>query len=123
MEKKDTKVYDERQTEVSEWKRYHTSKYTKELRLEAVRLVTEGGLSSGEVATRPSHYPNPPWRIGVRAFRAGKLENIGSTHRPLTEVEVELARVKRELALMRMERDILKKAAAYFAKESLHGTR
>jgi transposase len=38
-------------------------------------------------------------------------------------VEVELARVKRELALVRMERDILKKAAAYFAKESLHGTR
>ena len=41
----------------------------------------------------------------------------------LTDVEVELARVKRELALVRMERDILKKAAAYFAKESLHGTR
>jgi transposase len=59
----------------------------------------------------------------VRAFRAGKLESIGSTHRPLTEVEVELARVKRELALVRMERDILKKAAVYFAKESLHGTR
>jgi transposase len=41
----------------------------------------------------------------------------------LTEVEVELARVKRELVITRMERDILKKAAAYFAKESLHGTR
>jgi transposase len=38
-------------------------------------------------------------------------------------VEVELARVKRELALVRMERDILKKTAAYFAKESLHSTR
>ncbi len=41
----------------------------------------------------------------------------------LTEIERELARVKRELSLARMERDILKKAAAYFAKESLHGTR
>jgi len=59
----------------------------------------------------------------VRAFKAGKLESIGSTHRPLTEVEVELARVKRELVIVKMERDILKKAAAYFAKESLHGTR
>jgi len=98
------------------------SKYTKELRLEAVRLVTEGGLSSGEVATRLS-LPKSTLENWVRAFRAGKLENIGATHRPLTEVEVELARVKRELALVRMERDILKKAAAYFAKESLHGTR
>jgi transposase len=36
---------------------------------------------------------------------------------------MELAYVKRELSLAKMERDILKKAAAYFAKESLHGTR
>ena len=43
--------------------------------------------------------------------------------RPLTEIEMELARVKRELAEVRMERDLLKKAAAYFAKESLPGTR
>jgi transposase len=41
----------------------------------------------------------------------------------LTEVEMELARTKKELAEARMERDILKKAAAYFARESLHGTR
>ena len=59
----------------------------------------------------------------LRAFKSGKLEGIGSSQRPLTEMEAELARVKRELALVRMERDILKKAAAYFAKESLHGTR
>jgi len=43
--------------------------------------------------------------------------------RPLTEIEVELARAKKELAEVKMERDILKKAAAYFAGESLHGTR
>jgi len=41
----------------------------------------------------------------------------------LTEVELELAQVRRELAQVKMERDILKKAAAYFAKESLPGTR
>ena len=33
--------------------------------------------------------------------------------------ESELSRLRRENALLRMERDILKKAAAYFAKESL----
>ena len=37
--------------------------------------------------------------------------------------EMELAKTKRELAEVKMERDILKKAAAYFAKESLPGTR
>ena len=98
------------------------SKYSKEFRLEAVRLVTEGGLSVGEGAMRLS-LPKSTLENWVRAFKAGKLESIGSTHRPLTEVEVELARVKRELVLVKMERDILKKAAAYFAKESLHGTR
>jgi transposase len=36
---------------------------------------------------------------------------------------MELARVNRELAEVKMEREILKKAAAYFAKESLPGTR
>jgi transposase len=98
------------------------SKYTKEFRLEAVRLVTEGGLSAGEAAMRLS-LPKSTLENWLRAFKAGKLEGIGKSRRPLTDVEVELVRVKRELALVRMERDILKKAAAYFAKESLHGTR
>jgi transposase len=41
----------------------------------------------------------------------------------LTEVEMELARAKKELVEVKIERDILKKAAAYFARELLHGTR
>jgi transposase len=48
---------------------------------------------------------------------------IGKTYRQLTEVEMELARVKKENVELKMERDILKKAAAYFARESLPGTR
>ena len=44
-------------------------------------------------------------------------------YRPLTEIEMELARTRKELAEVKMERDILKKAAAYFAMESLPGTR
>jgi transposase len=59
----------------------------------------------------------------VKACKAGKLGEIGKTHKPLTEIEMELARTKKELAEVKMERDILKKAAAYFAKESLPGTR
>lgn len=97
-------------------------KYTKEFREEAVKLVTEGGLRIPEAGRRLSL---PPSTIAnwVKAYKAGKLGNIGKSQRPLTEMEMELARVRRELAEVKMERDILKKAAAYFAKESLPGTR
>jgi transposase len=59
----------------------------------------------------------------VKKFKAGRLGEIGKTYRPLTDIEMELARTRKELAEVKMERDILKKAAAYFAKESLPGTR
>ena len=97
-------------------------RYTKEFREEAARLVLEDGLSTGEAAQRLS-LPKSTLETWVRAAKAGKLGNVGKNHRPLTEVEIELARTKKELAMVRMERDILKKAAAYFAKESLSGTR
>lgn len=97
-------------------------RYTKEFREEAARLVLEGGLSAGEAAQRLA-LPKSTLETWVRAAKTGKLGNIGKNRRPLTEVEIELARTKRELAMVRMERDILKKAAAYFAKESLPGTR
>ena len=59
----------------------------------------------------------------VKAYKAGKLGDVGINHKPLSEVELALARTKRELAEVKMERDLLKKAAAYFAKESLPDTR
>ena len=97
-------------------------RYTKEFREEAVKLITEEKLSLPEAARRLSL---PPSTLGnwVKQFRAGRLGEVGKTYRPLTEIEMDLARTKRELAEVRMERDILKKAAAYFAKESLPGMR
>ena len=97
-------------------------KYTKEFREEAVKLVTEQKLSQPEAAHRLSL---PPSTLGnwIRAYKAGRLGEVGKTYRPLTEVELELAKVKKENAELRMERDILKKAAAYFARESLPSTR
>ena len=96
--------------------------YSKELREEAVKLVTEGGLSIPEVGRR---LDIPTSTIGnwVRAHKDGTLSDVGKHRKPLTEVEAELARVRRELAEVKMERDLLKKAAAYFAKESQRGTR
>jgi len=103
-------------------KRGPQGRYTKEFREEAVKLVTEEKLSLPEAARRVSL---PPSTLGnwVKAYREGRLGEIGKTYRPLTEIEMELARTKKELADVKMERDILKKAAAYFAKESLPGTR
>jgi len=97
-------------------------RYTKEFREEAVKLVTEERISLPEVARRLSLAPST-LRYWIKAFKAGKLEEVGKTQRLLTEIEMELAQTKKELAQARMERDILKKAAAYFAKESLPGTR
>ena len=97
-------------------------RYTRELRQEAVKLVAEEKLSLPEAARRLSLAPST-LSYWVKAAKAGKLGDIGKAQRPLTELEMELARTKKELAEVKMERDILKKAAAYFARESLPGTR
>ena len=97
-------------------------RYTKEFREEAVKMVLDGGISLLEAARRLS-LPPSTLRYWVKVHMGGKLGDIGKTQRPLTDIEMELARVKKELAETRMERELLKKAAAYFAKESLPGTR
>ena len=97
-------------------------RYTKEFREEAVKLVTEEKMSLPEAGRRLSLSPST---IGncLKAYKTERLGDIGKSYRPLTEIEMELSRAKKELAEVKMERDILKKAAAYFAKESLPGTR
>ena len=97
-------------------------RYTKEFRGEAIKLVTEERLSLPEAARRLSLAPST-LSYWIKAYKAGKLGEIGKAQKPLTEIEMELVRTKKELAEVKMERDILKKAAAYFAKESLPGTR
>jgi transposase len=99
-------------------KRIPYGKYTKEFRLEAVKIVIEGGLSIPEAGRRLSLAPSTVsnW---VKLYKAGKLSEVGKNYRQLSEKEMEMARLRRELAEVKMERDILKKAAAYFAKESL----
>jgi transposase len=97
-------------------------RYTKEFRQEAVRLVLEQKLSWAKAAQQLS-LPTSTLANWVKAYNAGKLGEIGKSYRPLTEIEMELARVKKENATLKMECEILKKAAAYFARESLPGTR
>ena len=97
-------------------------RYSKEFREEAVKLITVEKLSLPEAGRRLNLAPSTinNW---VKASKSGKLADIGKSYRPLTEIEMELARVKKENATLKMECEILKKAAAYFARESLPGTR
>jgi transposase len=96
--------------------------YTREFRQEAVKLVIEQHLSWAKAARQLS-LPTSTLGNWVKAYQEGKLGDIGKSFRPLTEVEMELARVRRENSTLKMENEILKKAAAYFARESLPGTR
>jgi transposase len=92
-------------------------KYTKEFREQAVRLVTEQELTIPEAARRLS-MSDKTLANWVFKARHGKLGEAGTHRKPVTDLEAEVSRLKRELAEARMERDILKKATAYFAKES-----
>jgi transposase len=91
--------------------------YTPEFRAEAVKLVESTGMSVAKAAEQLS-IPKSSLSNWIRAARAGKLQQVGEHQRAPTELEMELARARRELAEVKQERDLLKKFAAYFAKES-----
>ena len=88
--------------------------YTSEFKQEAVLLVTQQGLSVAEAARRLGIHPNL-----LRSWKQSFVKN-GSPARPgqATALEAENARLRAENARLRSERDILKKATAFFAKES-----
>jgi transposase len=81
--------------------------YTKEFREEAVKLALTEGVGVSEAARRLS-IPMKSLANWVRAAKAGRLGKVGQQQKPLTELEMELNRVKRELAEVKMERDLLK---------------
>lgn len=90
--------------------------FTEEFRAGAVRLVLDEGKTVGSVARdldlTPSALGN--WVRHARADRTrGKSGGLTSAER------VELSQLRKENRQLRMERDILKKAAAFFAKENV----
>lgn len=93
------------------------TRYSPEFREQSVKFFKESGLNLAEAAKRLS-LPKGTLRHWVHADTQGKLPTVGKHHKPLTELELELSRVKRELAEVKLERDFIKKCAAYFAKES-----
>jgi transposase len=103
-------------------KRLPRQVYTAEFQAEAVRLVVEEGLSLAETARRIS-VPKGTLTNWVMKARKGQPLTVAPGRAPVSELEAENARLRRELVEARMERDLLKKATAYFARESLPGTR
>ena len=88
-------------------------KHSREFKLEAVRQVVEGGRSVTDVADGLGINRNMLTRWKRQFEDDGKVAFPGPGRQ--TEAEAEIARLKRELAIARQERDILEKAAAYFA--------
>lgn len=92
------------------------ARHMKEFKLEAIKLLSAGDKPVSELARelgvkRSLLYR---WRDQLRA--KGEIAFSGSG-RPRNDQLSELARLKKENAILREERDILKKAAAYFARD------
>ena|SRR5688572_4340583 len=110
-------------------------KFTEEFKLEAVRLASMGERSAKEVASDLGigesvlHRWKKEFRDRTANGLSGGLSNgkvtgkvlpgsIFPGHGKLTPQDEELRQLRQENAILRQERDILKKATAYFAKES-----
>lgn len=92
-------------------------KYTKDYREQAVKLVIEQHQTIPQAA-RQLAMSSKTLANWVHQARHGKLARVGDNCQPVTDLEAEVSKLKRELAEARMERDILKKATAYAAPES-----
>ena len=89
-------------------------KYTEEFKAEAVRLVCESGKPIAQLARELGISANLLYRWRGEEHRATSL---GTTRTALKAGHEELVRLKRENETLRKERDFLKSAAAYFARE------
>ena len=91
-------------------------KYSKEFKLDAISLVLEQGYSRAEAARS----------LGIHANQLGRWireyqDDDGQAFRgngKLTEEQAEIRRLKEQVRRLQMEKDILKKATAFFAKET-----
>lgn len=92
-----------------------STRYSEEFREEAIKQVTEKGHRVADVAQRlgVTTWTLYTWlrHVGWTPFSAKKSE-------PQDTSTAEIKRLKAQIRRLEEERDILKKAAAYFAKES-----
>ena len=89
--------------------------FTREFKLEAVRLVTERGVSKAQAARDLGLHSNV-LRKWVKDFAQDAKQAFPGRGKQRPD-DAEVARLRRELEKTKAERDILKKAIAFFAKE------
>ena len=91
--------------------------FSREFKLEAVKLVKERGVTAAQAARDLDVHENV-LRKWVRELAADPQQAFPGKGVMKPE-QAEMDRLRKEVAKLKMERDILKKAAAYFAKESM----
>jgi len=97
-------------------KRIPRRTFTAEFKAEAIKLVTEQKLTHAE-ASRKLDIATHSLRTWIEHHARGELKaSLGADK--LTPDQLRIRELERELAIAKMERDILKKATAFFAKES-----
>jgi transposase len=90
------------------------ARYTLEFKIEAVRMVRNG--QSQAAVAKILGISTQTLNSWIKADEAGKLTGAG---KQVSAEQMEIARLRAENAKLRMERDILGKATAYFAKGSV----
>lgn len=90
--------------------------YTREFKIETVKLVTEGGANSAEIARDMGIHPNTLYKW-IHEFSTKPAEAFpGKGHTSNSDAET-IRQLKRENERLKMEREILKKAMAIFSKD------
>lgn len=93
-------------------------KYTEEFRRQAVRQVLDGGRNVPQVA-RSLEMSAKTLANWVARAKRGQPRLKRPPAQPVDDLQAECARLRQENARLKLEREILKKAAASFAKESM----
>jgi transposase len=91
--------------------------FTREFKLEAIRLMTESDRPSSEIATQLGIRRNMLYKWKEQLESKGDTAFASKRGRPLKEDQRELTTLRQENDRLREEVEILKKAAVYFAKE------
>ena len=91
-------------------------KFSREFKIEAVRLVRERGVSVAQ-ASRDIDVHENILRKWAKEFGADPAQAFPG-HGQMKPEQLEIDWLRREVAKLKAERDILKKAAGYFARES-----
>lgn len=96
----------------------HKRNYTLEFKQEAVKLIIEQGYTHSDVSKRLG-IPHANLSRWVQTYRhSGSVAKLGLEKKAVVPEQQELEQLRKEVKRLRLEREILKKAAAFFAVES-----